>query len=243
MFLSIVIPAYNEEKIIENTLDKIKIALRENESNDFQWEIIVCDNHSTDRTAEIAAQCGASVVTEAMNHISRARNSGAAAAQGDWLLFIDADSYPHPGTVADLIALIKQGDAIGCSSTIRVDDAPYWYKLNVEGHNIDMRLFKTCMGLFIACQAEAFHAIDGFSTDLYALEDIDFCSRLKAYGKAQNKTFKVLHKHPVITSGRKGYLYGRWDMTKSGIRALWHLVTKRKLSDPDDLPFWYDGRR
>ena len=243
MLLSIIIPAFNEEKIIANTLTHIKVALEENEDKDFAWEIIVCDNNSTDQTAVIAAQCGAYVVAEPINHIARARNTGAAVAQGDWLLFIDADTYPLPGLIAEVIALIQEGKHIGCSSTIRVDNAPSWYKLNLEGHNLDLRLFKTCMGLFVLCQAEAFQAIGGFNTDLYALEDLDFCGRLKKHGRNHNKTFTILHHHPVITSGRKGYLYDRWTMTKSGMVALWHLLTKRKTSNSKHLPFWYDGRR
>jgi hypothetical protein len=50
----------------------------------------------------------------------------------------------------------------------------------------------------------AFLVIGGFSTDLYAYEEIDIVIRLKRYGRKQNKKFTVLHRHPVITSGRKG---------------------------------------
>ena len=62
-------------------------------------ELIVCDNNSTDRTAEIARNAGARVVFEPVNQIARARNRGAAAATGDWLIFVDADSHPSAGLV------------------------------------------------------------------------------------------------------------------------------------------------
>src|SRR5438876_11028275 len=57
-------------------------------------ELIVCDNNSDDRTAQIARAAGARVVFEPVNQIARARNTGAAHAAGEWLIFIDADSHP-----------------------------------------------------------------------------------------------------------------------------------------------------
>src|SRR5260370_32849597 len=60
----------------------------------WESELIVCDNNSTDRTAEIAKGAGAQVVFEPVNQIGRARNAGAARARGDWIFFVDADSYP-----------------------------------------------------------------------------------------------------------------------------------------------------
>ena len=90
---SIIVPALNEEKMLASSL----AAIRE-EAKAFEgvadWELIVCDNNSTDRTAEIARAAGAHVVFEPVNQISRARNRGASVATGDWLIFIDADSFP-----------------------------------------------------------------------------------------------------------------------------------------------------
>jgi len=66
------------------------------------------------------------------------------------------------------------------------------------------RFFRISGGAFLLCQRGAFQAIDGFSSHLYAYEDLDFVFRLKKYGRAHGKGFTVLHKHPVITSGRRG---------------------------------------
>ncbi len=65
-------------------------------------EIIVVDNNSTDLTAELAKQAGAKVVFESINQIGRARDTGATAATGDWLLFVDADSLLNPGMIAEI---------------------------------------------------------------------------------------------------------------------------------------------
>jgi glycosyltransferase involved in cell wall biosynthesis len=80
--ISIVVPAFNEEKLIERSLQNIRAAAITFSQVGWEHEIIVCDNNSTDRTAELAQAQGACVVFEPVNQISRARNAGAAAAKG-----------------------------------------------------------------------------------------------------------------------------------------------------------------
>ena len=82
MHLSIVIPAFNEELLITHCLDSISESMIANQGAGFTHEIIVVDNNSTDKTAELAKHAGANVVFEPINQIGRARNAGAAAATG-----------------------------------------------------------------------------------------------------------------------------------------------------------------
>src|SRR6478609_2442449 len=89
--VSIVVPAFNEEKLIARTLDAIRAAAEAFVRRGWDTELIVCDNNSTDRTAALARAAGATVVFEPVNQIGRARNKGAEAASGDWLVFVDAD--------------------------------------------------------------------------------------------------------------------------------------------------------
>jgi glycosyltransferase involved in cell wall biosynthesis len=77
MLISVIIPAFNEEKLLKHTLGQIQYALKENRGQGFAWEIIVFDNNSTDRTAGVATEMGARVVFEPVNQIGRARNTGA----------------------------------------------------------------------------------------------------------------------------------------------------------------------
>ena len=137
MQLSIIIPAFNEEGIIGETLEQIDFALSKNEHLGVSWEVIVCDNNSSDHTAAIAKAAGAKVVFEPVNQISRGRNTGAETATGDWFLFIDADSYPPPGLIAETIELIQEGESIGCSSTIKVTDGPLWYRKRLVLFQLD----------------------------------------------------------------------------------------------------------
>jgi len=204
MKLSIIIPAYNEEKYIANTLRKIKQAIHENNVDNNDWELIVCDNNSVDKTAQIAQEYGAILIHEPINHISRARNTGASIAKGDWLLFIDADTYPNAGLMDEVFILLGKGNYIGCGSTVKVEGGTFFNRVRMERLNPLLRILKICGGAFLLCKADAFRAIDGFSLTLYAYEEIDLIKRLKKYGKKVNKKFTVLHKNPITTSGRKG---------------------------------------
>jgi glycosyltransferase involved in cell wall biosynthesis len=204
LLISVIIPAYNEGKIIKQTLDQLHLALHAYRDEGYSWEIIVCDNQSTDKTAEIAGKTGAKIVKEPARQISKVRNTGAEAAQGAWLIFMDADTYPPPQMIAEVIEVIENGNTIGCGTTILVKDGSLFNKLRMERLNPFYRLFKICGGAFILSQREGFEAIKGFRTHLYAYEDIDFVFRLKAYGRSRGKIFPILYKNPVITSGRRG---------------------------------------
>jgi len=83
MLISVIIPAFKEEKYIEN----IRISLDENGRVDLKWEIIVCDNNSDDNTAKIASKTGTKVIFEPTRQISSVRNTGARSANGKWILF------------------------------------------------------------------------------------------------------------------------------------------------------------
>src|SRR5258706_12533982 len=78
MKISIVVPAFNEERLLGDSLAQIKSAAKAFAPLGWDWEMIGCDNNSTDHTAEIARAAGARVVFEPINQIARARNSGAA---------------------------------------------------------------------------------------------------------------------------------------------------------------------
>ena len=204
MLISIIIPAYNEEKLIKQTIAHIKFALDQNIDQGNSWEIIVCDNNSTDKTAEIASAMGAKIAQEPINQISRARNTGAKSALGSWLLFLDADSYPSPELITEICSLIEIGNHVGCGATIQVVDGTLLNKLRMERLNPIYRLFNISGGGLILCQKQAFESISGFSTHLFALEEIDFFIRLKRYARMKKKSFSIIDLHPIFTSGRRG---------------------------------------
>ena len=102
MRVSVVLPAFNEEKLLPAALAAVKAASSAFTARGWEWECVVCDNNSTDGTSAVARAAGATVVFEPVNQIGRARDAGARAATGEWLVFIDADSTPS----AELFASI-----------------------------------------------------------------------------------------------------------------------------------------
>jgi len=86
--VSVVVPAYNEEKVIEKCLE----ALVKQDFPKANYEIIVVDNASTDRTAEIARKASAKVVLEKRKGIAYARQAGLEACKGDIVCCTDADT-------------------------------------------------------------------------------------------------------------------------------------------------------
>jgi glycosyltransferase involved in cell wall biosynthesis len=239
--ISIIVPAFNEEKFIARSLRKIKAATNAFSSLGWQSEIIVCDNNSTDRTAEKARAADAMVVFEPMNQISRARNKGASAATGDWLVFVDADSYPSRDLFEDLGVVIHSGCYLGGGAVVRMDRAVGWTRLFIPIWNGLSRLKRWAAGSFVFCEATAFRKLGGFSHELYAGEELEFSERLKKLARESKKQVIILHRHPLVTSARKAHLYSLWEHLGMLLRTLRH--RGENLKDRSSCTLWYDGRR
>jgi glycosyltransferase involved in cell wall biosynthesis len=241
MKISIVIPAFNEENLLGGSLAKIKVAANAFTKIGWQTELIVCDNNSTDRTAEIARAAGATVVFEPINQIARARNSGAAAAAGDWLVFVDADSHPSAELFADVAEQIKSGRCLAGGATIRLDEKHFVAGFVTRAWNVSSRTFKLLAGSFIFCETAAFRQVGGFSHELFAAEELELSKRLKQLARETGKKIVVLHRHPLVTSARKMRLYSPWDHLRFLFRAIFD--TRRAMGSRESAHMWYDGRR
>jgi len=241
MKISVVVPAFNEEKFLGESLGSIRAALRPLEERGWETELVVCDNNSTDRTAEIARAAGARVVFEPVNQIARARNTGAAQATGDWLLFIDADSQPSPELLAEMAEVIARGDCLAGGSTVWFDR----FHLGAAPANLLWnalsRGLKWVAGSFIFCETASFRAVGGFNQELFASEEIDLSKRLKERARAEGRRIVILHRHPLRTSARKMHLY----TVRDHLAFLTRLALGRgqTLRDPKQCFLWYEGRR
>jgi len=239
--VSVVVPAFNEERGLADSLRSIRHAMTAFDAVGWSSELIVCDNNSTDRTAEIARDAGATVVFEPVNQISRARNAGAAQARGEWLVFVDADSHPTPALFADVTTAIAGGRCVAGGSTVcfETSDRLVWF---VGGcWNRVSRTMRWAAGSFIFCEAAVFREQGGFSLELYASEEIDLFRRLKRYARRTGRTIEILHRHPLLTSDRKATLYTPGEVA----RFAWRTVIRRgrTLRSPEECFQWYDGRR
>jgi len=239
--ISVVVPAFNEEKLIAETLRSIRAASRSFAEAGWETELIVCDNNSTDRTAELARAEGATVVFEPVNQIARARNAGAAAATGEWLIFIDADSQPSAELFAAVAQVIRRGGVIAGGSTVRLEGSYPVAKLITRGWNLLSRLNRWAAGSFVFCETAAFREIGGFNQELFASEELDLSQRLKRLGRSTGRRFVILHKHPLVTSARKLHLYTPWEHLRFLAKTV--LVGGRTLKSREECLTWYDGRR
>lgn len=241
MHLSIIIPAFNEERLIETCLRSISTSLAANYKFSFSSEIIVVDNNSTDDTAHLARQAGARVVFEPINQIGRARNAGAAVAAGDWLLFVDADSILNPGLLSEILQLIEEGRSVGCGSTVRMEGLPWWADWGLKLWTVTSVSFHWAAGALVVCRNDAFREVGGFNQELYAADEITLSRQLRQWGRRRGLEFVILTKCPLETSARKVMLYSTGEMLGQILRVLLH--PRRSLQDKKQLPIWYDGRR
>lgn len=241
MRASVIVPAFNEEQGLAASLRSIRQAMNVLDAARWSSELIVCDNNSTDRTAAIAREEGAQVVFEPINQISRARNTGAASATGDWLIFVDADSHPSRGLFADVLRVIQDGRCIAGGSTVCFDTPGRAIAFVGWSWNTISRLTRWAAGSFIFCEAAAFREAGGFSQELYATEEIDLFRRLKRVGRRSGRTIEILCRHPLQTSARKARLY-TWRET---LRFIGRTMVRRgrTLRSAEECFSWYDGRR
>jgi peptidoglycan/xylan/chitin deacetylase (PgdA/CDA1 family) len=188
--ISVIIPARNEEMYIESCINSVK-------SQDFSdYEIIVVDNGSTDKTAEIAENLGARVVPEPIAGLPRAREKGRNAANTDLLVYLDADMIIPPSYLSKLFCFFEENNNVVAISNpylfydgnwkIRVLEKilfkvlfPIFYKL--------LRLLKfpgVIMGGNFAVRKNTLEEIGGFDKNIeFYGEDVDISKRISEKGK------------------------------------------------------------
>ena len=115
--VSVVLPALNEEEAIGNVIDEIPV--EELESKGYQTEIIVVDNGSTDKTAEIAAAQGAKVISESKKGKGCAIRTGFRAVSGDFVFMLDSD-FTYPASyITQMVELLEGGYDVVLGSRLK----------------------------------------------------------------------------------------------------------------------------
>ena len=241
MTISIILPAFNEAQLLPSTLAAVHAARKAFDSVQWNSEVIVCDNNSTDATSQIAREHGARVVFEAVNMIGRARNAGASVASGDWLVFIDADSQPSIELFAAMIEAILSGRVMAGGATVRMDTDDLRGRIGTAFWNTASRLRRLMAGSFIFVETAAFRKIGGFSGQFYAAEEIDLTHRLRPLARASNRRIVILSKTPLLTSARKLKLYTPFEIGRLILSAA--IRPKATLTNKEACHLWYDGRR
>lgn len=199
---SIVVPAYNEAAELPATLGAIRAAMGAEAT---PGECVVVDNNSDDGTASLAERHGADrVVFEPVNQIARARNAGAGAARGRWLVFIDADTRITPALLGNALRLLRTQAVVGGGSVVRFEEDPgpvgrfgirFWERIS--------KAAEIAAGSFLFCRRDTFEKVGGFDGRLYAGEEVRLSRLLKREGRRHGMKFVILADSPVHTSARK----------------------------------------
>lgn len=237
MFLfSIIIPAYNEEQFLPQTLAAVQRAIRKLGE---PVEIIVADNCSTDGTAELAREHGARVVNVTTRCISTVRNEGAVAASGKYLVFVDADDLMSENLLVEVKKVLDNGAYIGGGVARTRYDRDSWGIRFTHGF-VQMGLSFTGLSMFLFyLPAEAFQATGGFDEMLLSTEDYDFAKRLRALGRSRGLRYKNLRSAYLVKSSRKFKEYGDWVFLRHPIMAI-----KAAMNNPEVVyDLWYRPRR
>ena len=218
--ISLLIPAYNEETLLPGVLARVRASFAA--IGYTSYEIVVCDNHSTDATAAVARAGGAQVVYEEHNQISRARNTAARGARGRWLIFLDADTLLSSELLAETIRCFESGTVCAGGAALRFDLAdigPFAANMTRVWNQVSTR-FGLAAGSYVYCYRQAWEEVGGFDETVYAGEEIFFSQRLKRWGRAHGLRFRILTDHPVVTSSRKVGWYGQWGLLWRCLRLM-----------------------
>lgn len=202
--LSVIIPAHDEAGELPRTLDDLRSAFAD---LGIDHEIVVVDNASTDETAAVARAHGARVVAEPKRQISRARNSGAAATDGEWLLFVDADTWPTVELLRVALRHLEAG-ACGGGALVAMPELPNRiYRWGLRLWNALARRLPLAAGCFVFVRRDAFAAIGGFDERYYAGDEVILSWRLRRWGRRHGRRFVVIEQPPVQTSERKAHWF------------------------------------
>ncbi len=221
--LSVIIPTFNEERVIEQTLESL--------ADLKQVEVIVADGASTDATTEIVRRMGVRVVPVRRGR-GRQMNAGAGLARGEVFLFLHADTRLPRGFPEHVWSTLNRG-AIAGAFRLRLDHEQSglrWIEWGVNLRSHYRQMPYGDQGLFV--RSELFHRVGGFPT-WPLMEDYELCRRLQKQGRIR------LAPAAVISSARRWLKLGlcRTTLINQLCIAGFHLGVS-----PERLERWYSYR-
>ena len=202
--ISVVIPEYNEEERIVRCLGSY-----EDQDVEEDFEVIVVDNASTDRTAEIARsyaqKINLRIITESKKGRGAARRRGFLEARGEIILSTDADCAAPKNWISVMAAALRNSQGAAISGGYAIEDLP---RSEAMVFNIIQssaaRLYRIYFhhwwlyGFNFGIYKKIYDQSGGFNADLNAQEDIDLSMRVSALGR-----IKFIPKIKIFFSGRR----------------------------------------
>jgi glycosyltransferase involved in cell wall biosynthesis len=239
---SVIIPAYNEERLLPLLLDSIARAREAYAGGADAVEVIVADNASTDSTAAVASARGCRVARVEKRVIAAARNGGARAARGAVLCFVDADTRIHPSTFAAIDEVLATGRCIAGSTGVRFER---WFAGLAAAYAMVIPLvWVTGMDTgLVFCLKEDFEAVGGYDESRRIAEDVAFLWALKRLGWRRGQRLVRLRRFKAIASLRKFDEYGDWHYVTMLPRTAFLYLFRRRAADEFIDRYWYSRDR
>ncbi|OWT33331.1 teichoic acid biosynthesis protein [Methanobrevibacter sp. 87.7] len=233
MKLSIIIPTYNEEAYLPKLLESIK----RQDYNDY--EVIVADADSTDKTVNIASNYGCRIVKGGMPAVGR--NNGAKIAKGDLLLFLDSDLRLSKGYLKNCVSEFEEDDLGIAISQMMADSDKKYYQILHDFANkfmISVENIKPhgagCYG--IISKKSLHEEVGGFDESLNFGEDTDYIERIGNISE-----FKVLRTAKLYVSTRRLEEEGLISLVKVyGKSTINDFMGKRTSADELGYTFGHD---
>ena len=238
---SLIIPAHNEQDYLPALLDTVEIARLHYKGGSNAIEVIVANNASTDRTAEIAHSRGCLLVHEDKRVIAAVRNSGAAISQGEILTFVDADSRIHPNTFNAIDRAIFNNRVIAGATGVIMERV----SLGIAMAYMVMVPLTWVTGMdtgVVFCRRNDFMAIGGYNEQKLFAEDVDLLWRLRRLGGPRGKKLTRVTSTKAVTSMRKFDQHGDWHYFSLIAYALYGMCFSSKRVEEFAKKYWYDDR-
>ncbi|MDH5782165.1 MAG: glycosyltransferase [Candidatus Bathyarchaeota archaeon] len=201
--LSVIVPAYNEA----NYIHKMLISFKKQTFNDF--EIIVKDGESSDRTVELAKKYADKIIPSKDISVSDARNQGANYADGDVLVFVDADTVLPPNMLQRIFDLMENEKIVGGScrkipGNKNVLDRLVYEFVNLSTHLSVYLHLGGAHGNCLFIRKNIFKKIGGFNPKIQIAEEQELVRKAMKFGK-----FVFLLDQHVVEHPRRIQKWGR----------------------------------
>jgi predicted glycoside hydrolase/deacetylase ChbG (UPF0249 family) len=238
--ISLVIPAFNEATYLPRLLKSVAAARAAYSSDPQAVEVILADNGSNDGTADIARAWGCRVVSEPRRVIGAVRNTGAAAARGNLLAFVDADSEIHTNTFTAIEQALTP-HFVGGATGVTMDR----WSIAIGISYAVLRLWCRASGWdtgVVFCRRDDFKAVGGFDESVLFAEDLAFFKALRRLGRARGQKFARLRGVRTVTSTRKFQEFGnvRWPL--ENVRVIWLAGLRSPRAREFIQHYWYRVR-
>ena len=235
--ISLVIPAFNEERELPGLLKSVAVARQRFCDVPEAVEVIVADNASTDRTAELARAHGCTVVHVSRRSIASARNGGARAACAPVLAFVDADSRLHPQTFNAVEKTLSPKVVVGATG-VRFSRNSLGIAFTMLIVTAVTRIGRTGPGV-VFCRRSDWETVGGFDESCLYAEDVKFQFDLKRLGRTRGQHFASAKGVRTVTSARKFDRFGDWH----AFGIVWNWLHGPQTFDRFVQRYWYDSER